>query len=85
MSQGDCTTTSKFSPEAARAIAVQLTVARTMRANPAQAIRLIRDNPRFFPGLSDGTLDRLMAEQGVTSEDVERCGSVAVSGPVDPH
>lgn len=76
MSQPTVQPGSKFSPEAARAFSAQILVARTMPSNPAQAVKLMMDNPHMFPTVDRAKLDSIIRERGVTREQLDACNSM---------
>lgn len=63
---------SKFSGQAARAIAAQLYVAKRLNKEPAKMIRFIQLNRSYFPSISDEDIKNLKLEQNITDEDVLR-------------
>ena len=58
-------------PRTTRVLAAQYYVAKNLDKKPAKIIRFIKDNRRYFPSISDETLQKVMEENDVTEEDIQ--------------
>lgn len=67
---------SKFNQESIKHIGVHLYVVHGMKKNPAKTLKFIMENKKYFPDIDLDTIKKVMKENGITDEDIEKEESV---------
>ncbi len=70
---------SKFNERDTRIIAAQLIVAKGLKKEPLKTIKFITQNRKYFPSISDSSLELLISNHGFSQEDLDKCTSVTIA------
>ncbi len=62
----------KFSVKDSKLIFLHLYVSNGLSKNPAKMIKIITDNKKLFPSITDETLQLIMKEHNITQDDINK-------------